>query len=712
YTAVRVVRRTGQSGATTREARLEKGGEVLAGNADELTAAVERLLGLRFHHFLKCVVLPQGEFAQFLRDKPKDRQNLLVELLDIGIYREMAQRAGARHRTSEQEAAWIRDRLEKEYGHATPRSCKEAKKRARQLEALYAKVRKAQPRMVKLAETIDHARRASDEIATRVRALEALRIPDGLAEWADRREAAANRARQARRRLEKSSKEVERWEKALRRLPDRFELKQVQADHLHRLQLTLDLSTKNADLGKARAAEDQARQQHEEAAGALKAARHARNGIRDAHAAAHLAGQLQKGERCPVCTRPVTRVPKVKKPPDLASAEEGVRTAEEAHRQAYDTWSQAQGERKRLQGGLERDRQNLRQLESKLKEKPSEKQVALLLEEIEKMEAGRKEARRQEQEARKDHDTARSLMSGLEEEKAKGFERFHQARDPLAPLKPPPIRGQEELDEAWTALLGWAQSEISVQKEKAAGYESKAGTALAKKELLETELREACQNKGLHLEGRAPEAACIAEWTAARKEHEALEEALRKADQLKAEVQQLDQQSRVAKDLARLLGSTGFERWYLNRAMKQLAAGASRILRELSTGQYSLTLDKAGRDFLVVDHNNADELRLARTLSGGETFLASFSLALALSEYVAQLAASGAARLDAIFLDEGFGALDPDTLDTVAAAIENLGAQGRMVGLITHVRELAERIPVRYQVSKAAGTSRVERVVA
>ena len=71
YTAVRVVRRTKGGGATTKEARLEgPDGDVLAGNADEVTAEVDELLGLSFEHFTRCVVLPQGEFARFLHDKP------------------------------------------------------------------------------------------------------------------------------------------------------------------------------------------------------------------------------------------------------------------------------------------------------------------------------------------------------------------------------------------------------------------------------------------------------------------------------------------------------------------------------------------------------------------------------------------------------------------------------------------------------------------
>jgi exonuclease SbcC len=85
---------------------------------------------------------------------------------------------------------------------------------------------------------------------------------------------------------------------------------------------------------------------------------------------------------------------------------------------------------------------------------------------------------------------------------------------------------------------------------------------------------------------------------------------------------------------------------------------------------------------------------------------------LALSDHLASLAASGAARLDAIFLDEGFGTLDADSLDTVAATIDALAGGGRMVGIVTHVRELAERVPVRYVVTKGARTAAVTRSVA
>ena len=90
--------------------------------------------------------------------------------------------------------------------------------------------------------------------------------------------------------------------------------------------------------------------------------------------------------------------------------------------------------------------------------------------------------------------------------------------------------------------------------------------------------------------------------------------------------------------------------------------------------------------------------------------MASLSLALALSEDMADLAVGGTAKLEALFLDEGFGTLDTDTLDVVISAIEELGSRGRMVGVVTHVKDLAERIPVRYEVTKEGNRSSIGRV--
>ena len=86
------------------------------------------------------------------------------------------------------------------------------------------------------------------------------------------------------------------------------------------------------------------------------------------------------------------------------------------------------------------------------------------------------------------------------------------------------------------------------------------------------------------------------------------------------------------------------------------------------------------------------------------------ALALALAESIAELATVDGPRLESIFLDEGFGTLDGETLDTLAVAIEELSASGRLVVVVTHVRDLAERMPVRFEVRKGSATSTIERV--
>ena len=146
----------------------------------------------------------------------------------------------------------------------------------------------------------------------------------------------------------------------------------------------------------------------------------------------------------------------------------------------------------------------------------------------------------------------------------------------------------------------------------------------------------------------------------------------------------------------------------MEEALAALVAGANLLLSELAEGAYSLEV--VSRDFRVIDHRNANEQRLVKTLSGGETFLVSLALALALAEQLASMSVHGGSRLESVFLDEGFGTLDGETLDTVAHVIQELGARGRTVGIVTHVRDLAEQVPVRYEVRKGPGTATVERV--
>ncbi len=120
--------------------------------------------------------------------------------------------------------------------------------------------------------------------------------------------------------------------------------------------------------------------------------------------------------------------------------------------------------------------------------------------------------------------------------------------------------------------------------------------------------------------------------------------------------------------------------------------------------RYTLQMLGSSLHFGVVDHESYDELRPVHTLSGGEGFLVSLGLALGLSRM-----AGGDLSVESLFIDEGFGTLDGETLQGVMAALSQLHAQGRKVGLITHVEEMKEQIPVRIEVVRMGqGTSRVE----
>jgi DNA repair protein SbcC/Rad50 len=108
----------------------------------------------------------------------------------------------------------------------------------------------------------------------------------------------------------------------------------------------------------------------------------------------------------------------------------------------------------------------------------------------------------------------------------------------------------------------------------------------------------------------------------------------------------------------------------------------------------------AGLGLVVEDAWTGVVDRPVAALSGGESFLASLALALGLSDVV--LRRSGGLRLDSLFVDEGFGSLDEETLDDAVRALEDLRESGRLVGVISHVPELRRRIPAQIEVRRSA----------
>ena len=153
--------------------------------------------------------------------------------------------------------------------------------------------------------------------------------------------------------------------------------------------------------------------------------------------------------------------------------------------------------------------------------------------------------------------------------------------------------------------------------------------------------------------------------------------------------------------------------YVLAARLDEVARSASDRLRRMSGGRYSFVATgdadskrvRAGLGLAILD-DYSGHARSTRTLSGGESFMASLSLALGLADVVA--AEAGGAQLETLFIDEGFGSLDADTLDLVLDTLDDLRAGGRVIGLVSHVEELRQRIPMRLRVRKVGAAARLE----
>ncbi|MEJ3656392.1 SMC family ATPase [Actinomycetes bacterium KLBMP 9759] len=307
--------------------------------------------------------------------------------------------------------------------------------------------------------------------------------------------------------------------------------------------------------------------------------------------------------------------------------------------------------------------------------------------------------------------TAQQAAADVGQQVAAAWQALRRARDPLVALDAPTLDAGGPLLPAWETLTAWAAGAARVRAEQLTAAEQDAATA---REALAGAERGLADDLSAHSVaaasplGRTALPAAVGMLERARAAHDRIVERRAAAATIAADRDEAASAQQVAKMLGSLLRSDGFPRWLVASALDALVADASASLTELSGGQFELT--HSGGEFLVIDHADADARRPVKTLSGGETFQASLALALALSAQMSGLAAHGAARLESIFLDEGFGTLDEANLEVVAGTLESLAARGdRMVGVITHVPALAERVPVRFTVTRDQRTSSVER---
>jgi len=723
YRVSRTARRTGASQQRLERFRAGRW-EPIADRVREIRTEVERVLGLDYDGFTRSVVLPQGQFDAFLKGEPKERRKILVALLGLGIYEKMLPLANQKASAARAAAERIRTQLDTDYAGATPEALEA---RRAQLAEGEAAARRAEAALAALAEgaALAQAARAARRETEAARRDEEAEAKALAAAAATLEGAAAARAtlgaeiEDVRRRLESNAFDEARLTLLAGAKPLADQLVGLAPSIEAAARAALDKRRADSEARAALAAVEAALPGLEKAEAEARAeearARAEREAAHRQHAALALRRGLRPGEPCPVCAQDVKRVP-AGDAPALEAVDERVSGAEAAARAAAD---RLHGQRLRA-GKLQAQAEALGREAAQLEEQEREKRAlaarvaddlrhvgfadagpqsaaplqARIQAEIRELEAARR--------ARAELETRRQAVerqrAGLEASVAAAAARTDAARARIEALRARRDEGTKRLEVARRALLGLAEREAWSGLEAPAAGKDEADVVEG--------LRDAAQRSS------AAAAACVA---TLREAVLSAEKAVARVAELGAERTALEASAALHKTLADLLKADEIVAWIQEEALRRLAEEGSRHLAKLSQGRYELRLGsgeegngaKAEQGFFVVDRWNADAVRSVRTLSGGETFLASLALALALAESLAELSAEGRASdtLESLFLDEGFGTLDGETLDVVVSALDALHGGRRMVGIVTHVPELAERMPARVEVRRTGAVA-------
>ncbi|MGE3173765.1 MAG: AAA family ATPase [Planctomycetota bacterium] len=720
----RIARRIRHKGATL--VQLDRvtaaGPEPLAGKAREAEALVEQLLGVDYDAFTRSVVLPQGQFDEFLRGDKAQRRAILVHLLGIGHYDRMAKLCRDRHGRLQRAVDDADQRLGGELAEATPERTEQLRGELAAAEAAVAQAQQRQATLGALqqhAAAADAARRALAaaqaergkalrQEAEASAALTQVREHDArFAGERDRLRAALDQAPLDEARLDglqRASPLLPPLERLLRDRPGLAAEADAAAERQQRAEAQLAAATAALPELAATAA---ARQQD------LAAATAALERERQRHAAMHLRHDLVASAPCPVCAQPVAAVPPVEPTGidalqrrvdqaavQLRLAEQRRRDAERQQEERAEALPQLQqaaaaaAERRDrndaaradahaelgaagldVAGDLDGDglaalRSQLDQELAALRRRRDER--AALQRELQALEAGHRDAAVRLAQANERHALLGEQLRQLGQRLAELDAAARTAAATLAAAVA--ASGVAELGGAGGAApspdLGERIGRLLLQAQQDWQTQSRRGGQLAQ-----------------------------------QLEHQ--QQAVARATALRRKRAQEQERADVARALQQLLRADRFQDFVLEAAVQRLCRDGSERLRALSTGRYSLRHD--GGDFAIVDHWNADRARSVRTLSGGETFLASLALSLALAEGIRSFAArtGDAGSLECLFVDEGFGALDEQALEAAVSALETLQGGRRMVGVITHLEALAERLPVRVVVDNRAGRATV-----
>lgn len=450
-----------------------------------------------------------------------------------------------------------------------------------------------------------------------------------------------------------------------------------------------------------------------------------------------LAETLKEGEPCPVCGS--TEHPHAALRPENAPTEAQLNTVKKAYDAAQKAAGEASAKAGEIRGAAAAQLESLKTEAAELTGVDSVQEAAGKLpqlrrecvdsiRELELQIAGenRRAARKEELGRRipgeeKEASGMRDALTALRESIAAETSRSGELRKQAAELSGSLKFGSREIAEKQAASLAAKKKEAAAALEKA-----EKSHAELEKELTALQGRAAQMQKQLESAGTVDEEAKIREKAELTAEKERLSEqakelhtraatngrALRNIREKSAELETAEKKLGWLKTLSDTANGTlaGKERVMLEtyvqmRCFDRIIARANTRFMVMSGGQYELrrradaenNRSQSGLELDVIDHYNGTE-RSVKTLSGGESFKASLSLALGLSDEIQSSA--GGIRLDTMFVDEGFGSLDEESLQQAVGALAGLSEGRRLVGIISHVSELKERIDRQIVVTK------------
>lgn len=664
----RVQRRVYKKNPSQVRLDLQKDGQwqSLADKVKETDENIVRILGLGYDTFTKAVILPQNLFDQFLKGDKEKRREVLEEILSLGVFEKVAALAGEKYRLTKDRLKQIESQLAELLGATSPETLQaleeaqiHAKTEISELQAKQAKLNAGLAEFMRLQEKEKHVESMRKEIA------------------------------ELERELGKASKELLENEQILSKMnaeltqnEDRFQVYIREQENLMELKSLceevekLTAKIRNIQSESKATSENLVKSQNEKKfiQDKIEQIKTYNQELRKKTQVHDLQSQLIEGQPCPVCGQEIHRLPPIgdrpgEKETDLSSFESSL------HRKLADE-ARLQEANAGLSKELNKNSEKLMEVQERKTALENALAQILALETANLLVKAREEFKtlKTNQEAmskqRAEKEKALQVSSRLKEWLRQINERSHK-------LKETEISGTQEMEAIKQNLL---------KPLAALGHSDEKNIPNLQLDL---------QNCQAQLSVFQAEAGKI------QQKLEEYRKNKEKTQKIEESKERLKKEEALYMTLQQDLQKNKLPDFLLSTVLTTLLDLAGEKFTEFSQGRYQFALEGTG-DIQVLDGWNAGEARAVASLSGGENFAASLALALALSEYL-----QGRQQMQSLFIDEGFGNLDRETRDKVAEVLSSLQSQEKLIGIVTHIEELAELFPHRVVIEKLPEGSRI-----